>query len=84
MTRIRFVAAALVASATIGVAPATATTPLNPDGNAHRNVGILVAEWLTPGVKDRVCSGTLIAPRIFLTRRTAMWASPGFRSTSTT
>jgi hypothetical protein len=47
--------------------PAGATTPAAPDGNGHPDVGILVAEWLTPGVKDRICSGTLIAPRVFLT-----------------
>jgi hypothetical protein len=54
-------------AASLGASPAGATTPATPDGNEHPNVGILVAEWLTPGVKDRICSGTLIAPRIFLT-----------------
>ena len=47
--------------------PADAITPATPDGTGHPSVGILVAEWKTPGVKDRICSGTLIAPRIFLT-----------------
>ena len=37
------------------------------DGNAHPNVGALIAEWRTPGVKQEFCSGTLIAPAIFLT-----------------
>jgi len=37
------------------------------DGNDHPNVGALIAEWRTPGVKEEFCSGTLIAPTIFLT-----------------
>jgi hypothetical protein len=37
------------------------------DGNGHPNVGVMVAEWRTPGVKDPVCTGTLVAPTVFLT-----------------
>jgi secreted trypsin-like serine protease len=37
------------------------------DGGAHPNVGALVAEWRTPGVKDILCTGTLVAPRVFMT-----------------
>jgi secreted trypsin-like serine protease len=37
------------------------------DGNDHPNVGALIAEWRTAGVKEEFCSGTLIAPTIFLT-----------------
>jgi hypothetical protein len=47
--------------------PAAAVVPPTPDGNGHPNVGLMVAEWQTPGVKDGICSGTLIAPRVFLT-----------------
>jgi V8-like Glu-specific endopeptidase len=36
-----------------------------PDGNRHPNVGTLVAE--IEGEKQSICSGTLIAPRVFLT-----------------
>ena len=57
---------ALLAAA-VGAAPASAVVPATPDGNGHPNVGTMVAEWLTPGVKDIVCSGTLVAPRVFLT-----------------
>ncbi len=37
------------------------------DGNTHPNVGALIAEWRTPGIKEEFCSGTLIAPTVFLT-----------------
>jgi hypothetical protein len=37
------------------------------DNNRHPEVGTIVAEYLTPGVKDQACTGTLISPRIFLT-----------------
>ncbi len=37
------------------------------DGNDHPNVGALIAEWRTPGVKEEFCSGTLVAPSVFLT-----------------
>ena len=37
------------------------------DGEAHPNVGALVAEWRMPGVKDILCTGTLVSPRVVLT-----------------
>ncbi len=37
------------------------------DNNRHPNVGTIVAEFLTPGVKDQACSGTLISATVFLT-----------------
>jgi hypothetical protein len=37
------------------------------DNNRHPNVGTIVAEFRTPGVKDQACSGTLISPKVFLT-----------------
>lgn len=37
------------------------------DNNRHGNVGTIVAEYLTPGVKDQACTGTLISPTVFLT-----------------
>jgi secreted trypsin-like serine protease len=66
MRRVMLLAALAIAS-TLVATPAVAIFPPTPDGTGHPNVGILVAEWRTPGVKDRICSGTLIAPRIFLT-----------------
>lgn len=57
--------AAAVALAAAG--SALAITWGQRDGDAHPNVGALVAEWRTPGVKDVLCSGTLVAPRVFLT-----------------
>jgi len=37
------------------------------DNNRHPEVGTIVAEYITPGVLDQACSGTLISPRVFLT-----------------
>src|SRR3989304_6074829 len=51
----------------LAVAPVSAITYGSPDGNGHPNVGALVAEWRVAGQKDLLCSGTLIAPTIFLT-----------------
>jgi hypothetical protein len=67
MTRITLVAAGLLSAASLLAAHASAIVPATADGNGHPYVGVYVAEWLTPGVKDRVCSGTLVAPRVFLT-----------------
>ena len=67
MNRISLVVAGLATVAVLMASQAGAIVPPTPDGNGHPNVGVYVAEWLTPGVKDRVCSGTLVAPRIFLT-----------------
>ena len=69
-TRIRF--AAVVAAATAALLssvapPAGAITNGTPDGSAHPAVGALVAEWRTPGQRDVLCSGTLIAADVFLT-----------------
>ncbi len=37
------------------------------DNNRHPNVGVIVAEFRTPGVKDPACTGTLISATVFLT-----------------
>jgi Trypsin len=42
-------------------------TNSSPDNNRHPNVGTIVAEYLTPGVKDQACTGTLISATVFLT-----------------
>jgi len=66
-----------VVAAILGVAPAIAIYPPVADGTGHPNVGILVSEWKTPGVKDRLCTGTLIAPTVFLTSAHCDPASDG-------
>jgi hypothetical protein len=47
--------------------PVSAITYGQPDGNGHPNVGGMLAEYVTPGRKDLLCSGTLISPTVFLT-----------------
>ncbi|HLN64445.1 MAG TPA: trypsin-like serine protease [Symbiobacteriaceae bacterium] len=46
--------------------PVLAITYGTFDGEGHPNVGAMIAER-TPGVKRPLCSGTLIAPKVFLT-----------------
>ena len=61
---------ALAASATVGLviaAPAGAIINGSPDGNAHPNVGGLVAEEAYSDGTWIYCSGTLISPTVFLT-----------------
>ena len=61
------VALCLIVTA-FAAAPASAITFGKPDGNLHPNVGALLADYddESPGL-DILCSGTLIAPRVFLT-----------------
>ena len=65
----RFVAiAAATAAAALGsAAPAGAIINGSPDGNAHPNVGGLVAPEPYSDGTSLYCSGTLIAPKVFLT-----------------
>jgi secreted trypsin-like serine protease len=37
------------------------------DGDGHPYVGVLVADYITPGYMQRFCSGSLVAPTIVLT-----------------
>jgi hypothetical protein len=76
---------------------ARCVTNSNLDNGLHPNVGTIVAEFLTPGVKDKACTGTLISPSVFLTAGhcvallqgmfhvTQVWVTfdPVFSSTST-
>jgi secreted trypsin-like serine protease len=57
-----------VAALLLPAATANAITFGQPDENRHPNVGALLADWdeESPGL-DIYCSGTLIAPRVFLT-----------------
>src|SRR5690349_254582 len=66
MRRPALLVAALVAAVlTLGVAPAGAISYGEPDGTAHPNVGALVV--VLPDGLPEVCSGTLVAPKVFLT-----------------
>lgn len=59
----------LVASMCIGLSTASPSGAIvfgQPDGDLHPNVGTMVVEW-EPGVVTKFCSGTLIAPDVFLT-----------------
>jgi len=66
---LRMIAGTAVAALVIMLValPANAITYGEPDGDAHPNVGVIIAEWMEPGVKEVLCSGTLIAPDVFLT-----------------
>jgi hypothetical protein len=57
-----------VTCALLAAPSATAITYGEPDGNTHRNVGALIADWDpdNSGVEE-LCSGTLISPTVFLT-----------------
>lgn len=59
--------AAACAMLMLTVTPAQAITYGRRDGNRHPNVGALVAEYVEPGQKDLLCSGTLISKRDFVT-----------------
>ena len=63
ITLIVSVALALALAAT----PAAAITFGEPDGNRHSNVGLLLADRNNDKILDMTCSGTLIAPTVFLT-----------------
>jgi secreted trypsin-like serine protease len=66
MKKVSALAAALVvALATAGVAVAQ-TGDAQPDGNAHPNVGALLAKRADGSLRI-ICSGTLVSTRVFLT-----------------
>src|SRR5438445_2056837 len=67
MRRILFTV--ILAATTLGLvgSPGWGITDGEPDGAGHPNVGALIAEWNQPGVKEELCSGTLISPTVFLT-----------------
>jgi secreted trypsin-like serine protease len=66
MKRLLGAAVLTAAMATAAVSPATAVTNGNLDGNDHPMVGIMAAHDASGAYQWR-CSGTLIAPRLFLT-----------------
>jgi secreted trypsin-like serine protease len=55
----------LVLILAVGALPAAAITNGEPDGDRHPNVGLMIAD--IDGEPQWRCSGTLIAPRVFLT-----------------
>ena len=59
--------AAILLAALISAAPASAITNGEPDGNGHPNVGGLVSPTQYSDGTWIYCSGTLIAPKVFLT-----------------
>jgi V8-like Glu-specific endopeptidase len=63
----RLITAAAVVTALVTAAPALAITNGVPDGNAHPNVGGLVASKAYSDGTWIYCSGTLISPTVFLT-----------------
>src|SRR6478672_2066756 len=63
----RLIAAATMAAALAAAAPAAAITNGAPDGNGHPNVGGLVADTAYSDGTWIYCSGTLVAPTVFLT-----------------
>jgi secreted trypsin-like serine protease len=58
----------LLAGLVLGAGTAGAITFGQPDGSRHPNVGALLADWDpdSPG-PDILCSGTLVAPTVYLT-----------------
>ena len=90
----RFVAAFVALLATLTLAAgASAITNGESDGNRHPEVGALLAPQAFPDGTWEECSGTLIAPRVFLTaahcdeglsRVEVTFASTFDRATSTT
>jgi V8-like Glu-specific endopeptidase len=75
----RFAAAAAFALSLSALAPsAGAITFGEPDGNGHPNVGQLVVDFPDPdGGLFGICSGTLIAPQVFLTAAHCVAFLPG-------
>jgi secreted trypsin-like serine protease len=69
MPSTRLVVAGLAAAALAAAGSASAITNGQRDGNAHPGVGALMAYWdaSTPNTLQVYCSGTLVAPQVFLT-----------------
>jgi V8-like Glu-specific endopeptidase len=77
----RLITAAVVAAALIAVPSASAITYGTADGNAHPNVGGLVAPTAYSDGTWIYCSGTLISPTVFLTAAHCAEASDQVRVT---
>jgi hypothetical protein len=57
----------VVVSILLFIMPVGAITNGQLDYGRHPNVGALIAEWRISGLKEELCSGTLISPTVFLT-----------------
>lgn len=71
----RLLVVPLVATVLALAAPAGAITYGAPDGTAHPNVGSLVLR--VNGTPYQVCTGTLVAPKVFLTAAHCFYDLPG-------
>jgi hypothetical protein len=67
MKRIAWIVAIALVSLLPWTPSARSITNGTVDNNRHPEVGVIVAEFKTPGVKDAACTGTLISPTVFLT-----------------
>ena len=65
MRRMLYALALIMAIGLVATPPASAITFGEPDGNSHPNVGALLTDF--GGGPVPVCSGSLIAPDVFLT-----------------
>ncbi|MGZ4675891.1 MAG: S1 family peptidase [Acidimicrobiia bacterium] len=65
MRKLLVLAASVVGVVTLGAGPAAAISYGTLDGTAHPNVGALVLRL--PVGDFQICSGTLVAPKVFLT-----------------
>ncbi|HEY3920936.1 MAG TPA: trypsin-like serine protease [Gaiellaceae bacterium] len=65
----RLIATGVLAVALAVAGSALAITGGQRDGNGHPNVGAMMAYWdpTTPNTLQELCSGTLVAPQVFLT-----------------
>src|SRR5579862_7280996 len=65
----RSIVAAVAVAALVAVGWASAITGGQRDGNAHPNVGAMMAfdDPSQPNTLQELCSGTLVAPQVFLT-----------------
>jgi secreted trypsin-like serine protease len=63
--RSRLYLAAVLAALVVAVPVAYGITFGQPDGNTHPYVGALAIEWNSEMIQ--ICSGTLVAPQVFLT-----------------
>ena len=65
----RLIIAAVAMAALVTAGSASAITNGQHDGNAHPNVGAMMAfdDPSQPNTLQELCSGTLVAPQVFLT-----------------
>ncbi len=78
MKRKLFVFSIVLIAAMLVVTPVLAITFGELDGEQHPNVGALLVAWPYPaGAVDIVCTGTLIAPDVFLTTAHCINWMPG-------